>query len=40
MLMLPSASHFSGAHNFVSNGGMFTNILGNYIAGAESSNAG
>ena len=40
MLTLPSASHFSGAHNCVSYGGTFTNILGNYVAVAESSDAG
>jgi len=41
MLTLPSASHFSGAHHFVSNGGTFNNILGNYsVVMGESSDAG
>ncbi|KAF8816903.1 hypothetical protein BYT27DRAFT_7153946 [Phlegmacium glaucopus] len=30
-----SASHFSGAHHFVSNGGTYNNIFGNYVAMAE-----
>jgi len=38
--MLPSASHFSGAQNCVSNGGTFLNILGDYITVAESSDPG
>jgi hypothetical protein len=38
--MLPSASHFSGAQNCVSHGGTFNNILGDYIAVAESSDPG
>jgi len=40
MLTFPSASHFSGAHHFVSNGGTFNNILGNYVVVVESSDAG
>ena len=40
MLMFPSASHFSGAHHFVSNGGTFNNILNNYVFVSESSDAG
>ncbi|KAF8814347.1 hypothetical protein BYT27DRAFT_7130055 [Phlegmacium glaucopus] len=30
-----STSHFSGAHHFVSNGGTYNNIFGNYVVMAE-----
>ena len=40
MLTTRSPSHFSGAHHFVSNGGTYNNIFGNYVVVAGPSDAG